>query len=93
MFVKVSQLLQFQALPRQGHLEAAYDIFAYLQHHETSRLAFDPKMPNVSEAAFNMNADRRDFYVDAREETPPKMPKPVNPLAFLVLSLLTTQVM
>jgi hypothetical protein len=27
IFVEVSQLSQFQALPRQGHLEAAYHIF------------------------------------------------------------------
>lgn len=32
MYVEVSQLLQFQVLPRQGHLEAAYHIFAYLKH-------------------------------------------------------------
>ena len=68
MFVEVSQLSQFQALPRQGHLEAAYHIFAYLKHHETSRLAFDPKMPSVNEGAFNTNADWRDFYGDVREE-------------------------
>jgi hypothetical protein len=78
MFVEVSQLSQFQALPRQGHLEAAYHIFAYLKHHETSRLAFDPKMPNVNEAAFNTNADWRDFYGDVREELPPKMPRPLG---------------
>ena len=79
MFVEVSQLSQFQALPRQGQLEAAYHIFAYLKHHEASpRLAFDPKMPNVNEAAFNTNADWTDFYGDVREELPPKMPKPLG---------------
>ncbi len=36
IFMKVSQLSQFQALPRQGHLAAACHIFAYLKHHETS---------------------------------------------------------
>ena len=33
IFVEVSQLLQHQALPRQGHLEAVYHIFAYLKEH------------------------------------------------------------
>ena len=75
MFVEVSQLSHFQALPRQGHLEAAYHIFAYIEHHKTSQLAFDPKMPNVNEAAFNTNADWRDFYGNLCEELPPKMPK------------------
>jgi hypothetical protein len=78
IFVEVSQLSQFQALPRQGHLEAAYHIFAYLKHHETSRLAFDPKMPKVNDAAFNTDADWQDFYGDVREELPPKMPTPLG---------------
>ncbi len=57
VFVEVSQ-----------HLEAAYHIFAYLKHHETSRLAFDPKIPNVNEAAFNANADWSNFYGNVCEE-------------------------
>jgi hypothetical protein len=78
IFVEVSQLSQFQALPRQGQLEAAYHIFAYLKHHETSRLAFDPKMPKVNYAAFNTDADWQDFYGYVREELPPKMPTPLG---------------
>ena len=35
IFVEVSLLSQYQALPRQGHLEATYHIFAYLKKHET----------------------------------------------------------
>ena len=78
IFVEVSQLSQYQALPRQGHLEAAYHIFAYLKHHETSRIAFDPKTPIVNDRAFNTDADWTDFYGDVREELPPKMPKPLG---------------
>jgi Reverse transcriptase (RNA-dependent DNA polymerase) len=78
IFVEVSQLSQYQALPRQGHLEAAYHIFAYLKHHETSRIAFDPKTPIVNERAFNVDADWTDFYGEVREELPPKMPKPLG---------------
>ena len=78
IFVEVSQLSQYQALPRQGHLEAAYHIFAYLKHHETSRVAFDPKTPIVNDRAFNTDADWTDFYGDVREELPPKMPKPLG---------------
>ena len=78
IFVEVSQLSQYQALPRQGHLEAAYHIFAYLKHHETSRIAFDSKTPIVNERAFNVDADWTDFYGEVREELPPKMPKPLG---------------
>ena len=94
IFVEVSQLSQFQALPRQGHLEATYHIFAHLKHQETSRLAFDLKMPNVDGAAFNTDANWRDFYGDVLEELPPKMPKPLGKAACIsCLSTLTTQVM
>ena len=34
IFVELSQLSQHQVLPRQGHLEAIYHIFAYLTKHE-----------------------------------------------------------
>jgi hypothetical protein len=34
IFVEVSQLSQHQALPRCGHLEELYHIFAYLKKHE-----------------------------------------------------------
>ena len=34
IFTEVSQLSQHQALPRRGHLEAAYHVFAYLKKHE-----------------------------------------------------------
>ncbi|KAI2489309.1 Reverse transcriptase (RNA-dependent DNA polymerase) [Fragilaria crotonensis] len=44
IFVEVSQLSQHQALPRRGHLEALYHIFAYLKKHENgARIVFDPK--------------------------------------------------
>ena len=77
IFVEVSLLSQYQALPRQGHLEAAYHIFAYLKKHETgARVVFDPKTPEIDERAFNVDADWTDFYGDVREELPPKMPEP-----------------
>ena len=48
IFVEVSQLSQHQALPRRGHLEALYHIFAYLKKHENgARIVFDPKTPDI----------------------------------------------
>ena len=79
IFVEVSQLSQHQAMPRQGHLEAVYHIFAYLKKHENgARIVFDPKTPIIDEKAFNMNADWTDFYGDVLEELPPKMPTPLG---------------
>ena len=77
VFVEVSQLSQHQALPRRGHLEALYHIFAYLKKHENgARIVFDPLTPNIDERVFNPDADWRDFYGDVAEELPPNMPEP-----------------
>ena len=77
IFVEVSQLSQHQALPRRGHLEALYHIFAYLKKHENgARIVFDPLTPNIDERVFNPDADWRDFYGDISEELPPNMPEP-----------------
>jgi hypothetical protein len=64
IYLEVSQLSQHQALPRQGHLNAAYHIFAYLRKHENgARIVFDPKEPVVDVWAFNTNADWTDYQV------------------------------
>ncbi len=74
IFVEVSQLSQHQALPRCGHLEALYHIFAYLKKHENgARIVFDPKTPCIDGRVFNSNADWRDFYGDVCEELPPNI--------------------
>jgi hypothetical protein len=77
IFVEVSQFYQHQALPRRGHLEAVYHIFAYLKkHHNGARVVFDPKTPDIDERVFNSSADWRDFYGDVCEELLPNMPEP-----------------
>jgi hypothetical protein len=44
IFVEVSLLSQHQVLPRRGHLEALYHIFAYLKKHENgARIVFNRK--------------------------------------------------
>ena len=78
IFVEVSQLLQHQeTLPRRGHRDTLYHIFAYLKKHENgARIVFDPKLPDNDERVFNSNADWRDFYGDIAEELPLNMPEP-----------------
>ena len=41
-------LSQHLALPRVGHLEAVYHVFAYLNKHEKSSIIFDPTDPFTS---------------------------------------------
>ncbi len=78
IFVEMSQLSQHQALPRRGHLEALYHIFAYLKKkcENGARIQFNPKTPGIDERVFYPNADWRDFYGDFCKELPPNMPEP-----------------
>jgi hypothetical protein len=41
IYHEVSVLSQYLALPRAGHLEAVYHIFAYLNKHDKSSIVFD----------------------------------------------------
>jgi hypothetical protein len=77
-----------KALPRQGHLDTAYHIFAYLKKHEHGAcIVFDPKEPQVDLHAFNTDADWSDFYGKVMEELPPHIPetkgKPVMTSCFV----------
>ena len=79
IFHEVSILSQHQALPREGHLEAAYHIFAYLKnkdHRKYGRIGYDPRDPDVDLSEFETNCDWSEFYGDVEEELPRDMPKP-----------------
>ena len=53
IFLEVSLLSQYQAIPRLGHLEVLYNVFAYLKKHpDVGRMAYDSKAPNVDELDF-----------------------------------------
>jgi hypothetical protein len=80
IYHEVSVLSQYLALPRAGHLEAAYHIFSYLNKHEKSSIVFDPVDPYFNPDDFR-EVDWSEFYGDVVEELPPKMPKPLgNPV-------------
>ena len=68
---------QYHAVPRLGHLEVLYNVFAYLKKNkDMGKLDYDSKTPKVDESAFNNNADWKYFYGDVEEELPPKMAEP-----------------
>ena len=77
IYTEVALLSQHLALPRVGHLEAVYHIFAYLNKHEKSTIIFDPTdpLPNTPTMA---KPDWTPFYSDAAELLPPKMPEPLG---------------
>jgi hypothetical protein len=75
ILTEVSMLSSHNAMPRVGHLEAVYHIFAYLKKHENSTLVFDDAIPFMDERRFK-GVSWKDFYGDVQEAIPPNMPKP-----------------
>jgi hypothetical protein len=84
IYTEVALLSQHLALPRMGHLEAVYHVFAYLHKHDKSRIIFDPTDP-VPVTPTNQRPDWSSFYQQLEEELPPKMPEPLgNPVVLHV---------
>jgi hypothetical protein len=70
---ETSMMASHCAMPRQGHLEALFHMFAYLNSHDRSRLVFDDSyLPTFPK----QQVDWADFYPDAKEQLPPDMPAP-----------------
>ena len=74
---EVSHLSSYLVSPRQGHLDAVYNIFGYLKRHGRSSLYFDYSEPNFDPNKF-IKQSWEDFYGDIREEIPPNMPEPLG---------------
>jgi hypothetical protein len=52
ILTEVSMLLSHNAMPRQGHLYAAMDIFSYLKSHQSAAIVFNNAVPNIDERRF-----------------------------------------
>lgn len=76
---EVAKLSTFQAAPRQGHLDAAYKIFAYLKKHQRSRMLFDSFEVVPDSNLFSEYETWGDFYFEAEEAIPPNAPPPLGP--------------
>jgi hypothetical protein len=44
IITEVSELASFLAMPRQGHLEAIFHLFNYLEKKHNARIVFDPRI-------------------------------------------------
>jgi hypothetical protein len=75
IITEVSMLASHLALPREGHLEAVFHIFSYLDQKHNSRMAFDPTYPAIDKTKFK-ECDWKEFYGEAQEAIPPNAPKP-----------------
>jgi hypothetical protein len=70
----VSLLSRFLASPREGHLEQAFHVFAYLKRYCKSSMVFDDTEPVFDEGRFT-KADWAGYYPDAMEIWPPNAPE------------------
>ena len=73
---EVSMLAAHMAMPREGHLFAVFQVFAYLKQKHNSRLILDPTLPKIDMEHFKGNEDWKSFYGDAKEAIPPNAPQP-----------------
>jgi hypothetical protein len=77
ILLEVSLLSQYQANPREGHLEQLLHIFGFLRKYPKLTLYLSPEMPMMDYGEFQ--AKREDFaeiYRDAEEPLPHRMPQP-----------------
>jgi hypothetical protein len=72
---EVSVLSSFNAMPREGHLDAVFHIYGYIKNKHNSGMIFDPTYPNIDLSNFK-ECDWREFYGDVKEAIPPNAPPP-----------------
>jgi hypothetical protein len=74
---EVAILSQYQANPREGHMEQLLHVVAFLKRHPKLTLYLSPQLPNVDFGDFQTNrTDFAEMYRDAKEEMPHKIPSP-----------------
>ena len=67
---EVSMLAEHMAMPREVHLFAVFQVFAYLKQKHNSRLILDPTPPRINMEHFKGNEDWSGFYGDVKEAIP-----------------------
>jgi len=78
--LEVSLMSSHLALPREGHLECLFHIFAYLEKYHNAEMVFDPTEPQFDPNAFK----RQDWTYSTMSESertevlPPGMPRPLG---------------
>lgn len=87
IITEVSKLASYMAMPRQGHFEAALQIFAYLKRKVNSRMIFDPTEPKIDQSQFHQSPDWVRFYGDVKETIPHDALKPLGPAVYLRLKV------
>ena len=76
MTVEVSMLASMMALPREGHLEQAFHMFAYLKNKHNAEMVLDPSIPNADDGEFPKHDWSHAPYSSKRESIPGNLPEP-----------------
>jgi len=75
IITEVSTLSSHVVMPRKGHLDALFHLFAYLGKKHNARIVFDPSYPDIDMTVFK-ECDWKHFYGDVKEAIPPNAPSP-----------------
>jgi hypothetical protein len=76
--LEVSMMSSHLVLPRVGHLEQVFHIFAHLKKYHNTEIVYNPSDPVIDEAQFDAKdwASSEFGHLDGVEELPPNMPEP-----------------
>jgi hypothetical protein len=61
IITEVLELSSYLAMPREGHLEAVFHLFNYLEKKHNARVVFDPTYPMIDMSDFK-ECDWKQFY-------------------------------
>ena len=75
IITEVSTLASQMVMPREGHLEAIFHVFAYLNIKHNSRLVLDPTYPVIPQNTFQTH-EQTNFCSNIKEAIPPDVPEP-----------------
>ena len=74
MCTEVSMMSLCLAMPRRGHLDTVFHVFAYLKKNHNTEMMFDPTEPEVDMKDFSREDWSYSIYGDAKEELHPMKP-------------------
>ena len=65
------------AMPREGHMDMVFHVFAYLKARHNSRMVFDPKYPSINKTNFQKH-EWEQLYGDVKEVILSNYTKPLG---------------
>ena len=76
IITEVSTLASQMGMPREGHMNAVFHVFAYLKARHNSHMIFDPTYPSIDKTNFQEHEWKR-LYRDVKEAISSNCPKPL----------------